>query len=714
MSVHPESPLAELAREVGLLTVWQDASGRRQEVRDEVLVTLLGALGYPANTLEKCADSSRRLAAERASAGLPRFAAAWVNEPIRLPLGPKLRTTESSVPIRIVLEHGQTIDARARIDADGSLQVPGVRSYGYHRLELGNETVDLAIAPKRCFGIEEALGPDVSDPRVWGLTCQIYSLRRNQATGMGDFNALAELCARAGSAGANAVGINPVHANFSADPTRYSPYAPSSRLFLNPLYIDPVPVFGSAVVGQALQAAVDAKEWSALDRHPHIQWPRVAAVRMQVFAYLFARHTSLLNSERLAELRAFREAGGEALEDHARFEALDRAQRALHRFSWQQWPDALRDPRSDAVEAFAQAEAYEVSFHVFLQWLAQRGLAQVQKTARNAGMSIGLIGDLAVGTDPGGSHAWSRKDEIIDGLVCGAPPDVYNPLGQSWGLSAFSPVALQRTGFRAFIEMLRASLAQCGGVRIDHVLGLTRMWLVPTGEPAHRGAYLRYPFEDLLRLVSLESWRNRAIIIGENLGTVPPGFNEKLSERGILGTSVLWFEREQSWGEPVARFRAPSQWPAETVATTTTHDLPTCRGWWKGVDLQRRAELGLLAEADDLDQLLQHRGAERSLLMEAVGAVGLAHGTRADSPEPPIAGLCAFVARTPARLALVPVEDLFGLAEQPNMPGTIEGHPNWQQRLTETVANCWSHADVQERLLALQQERPGDPKPMQR
>ncbi|EHP40031.1 4-alpha-glucanotransferase [Cupriavidus basilensis OR16] len=335
-------------------------------------------------------------------------------------------------------------------------------------------------------------------------------------------------------------------------------------------------------------------------------------------------------------------------------------------------------------------------------------------------MAIGLIADLAVGTDAGGSHAWARQDEILPGVCAGAPPDQYNPMGQDWGISVFSPRALRRRGFGAVIEMLRANLAQVGGLRIDHALGLARMWLVPDSAPPAAGAYLRFPFDDLQRLIALESWRHRAVIIGENLGTVPATFNASLAARGMLGIDVLWFERERdsvpadagdataqattsatSAAPPVPAFLPPERWPPEAVATTTTHDLPTVAGWWAGRDIIWRARLGQLGADETESGALAARARERAALWQALSAAGLARGPEPSLDHPPLEAILAWLGRARTPLRLVPLEDLLGAGEQPNLPGTVSGHPNWQRRLDADVRTLFSDPSVRRRIAAL-------------
>jgi 4-alpha-glucanotransferase len=325
-------------------------------------------------------------------------------------------------------------------------------------------------------------------------------------------------------------------------------------------------------------------------------------------------------------------------------------------------------------------------------------------------MAIGLIADLAVGCDSAGSHAWSYRDEMLQGVSVGAPPDLFNQAGQSWGLTTFSPRAMRTQGFSAFIDMLRAAFTLAGGIRIDHILGLRRLWLVPDGESAKNGAYLRYPLDDLLRLIALESWRHKAIVIGEDLGTVPPGFRQRLQEHGLLGIRVLWFERE----EKGPGFKAPADWDHDVAATTTTHDLPTVTGWWIGEDIVWRSKIGqTAARADGRDpvELAQtERDEDRKLLWSAFQAAGVAApdvNVPADiSPQTaPVDEALAFVASTPAPLAIYPLEDLLALAEMPNLPGSIDEHPNWRRRLAVPVSELFDDDAFVDRLLAVDQAR---------
>ncbi|HTK02965.1 MAG TPA: 4-alpha-glucanotransferase [Bordetella sp.] len=694
--------LAMLAERAGIAVDWTDARGRPQRVRDDVLRTLLHALELPAGSVAQIQESIGRLAHENADQD--GFLIVDAGTPIALRGVRHMR-------FELVDEAGQARDLSAHGIDDDTAHLPPLDTPGYYRLRGDGREWTLAVAPRRCPGVDDIL--ETAAPRTWGVAVQLYSLRRShdakpaRAAGLGDFTALAQMARSAASRGAEAIAISPVHAMFAADPGRYSPYAPSSRLFLNSLYADPCLLLGEAAVGTALDALHLGDEVMRLDDLPLIDWPAVARLRMKLMRRLYDEFRTDGPPALHADFDSFRMAGGEALESHARFEALH----ARHlpplgdAADWRHWPADLRDPAGQGVKGWALAHDKEIAFHIFLQWQAARGLQQAQRAATESGMAIGLIGDLAVGTDPGGSHAWSRQADILTDLSPGAPPDLYNPLGQCWGLTAFSPRSLRLSGYAAFREMLRASLAYTGGVRIDHVLGLARMWLVPRDAPPKDGAYLRYPLDDMLKLVALEAWRHRAIVIGENLGTVPEGFNQRIESSGMLGMNILWFQRE-GWSDPTP-FQPPLSWPATSVSMTTTHDLPTVAGWWTGTDIGWRARLQLLGEDESENGLHEQRARDRGALWHAMRHAGaVAHDAPHDAPqEAPIEDVLRFVSHTPSPLMLVPAEDLLGLNEQPNLPGTIDQHPNWRRRLGADAGQLFDSEAVRRRADAIAHTR---------
>jgi len=697
---HAPAPddLRALAEAVGVAVDWHDAQGRARTVGADVLIPYLAALGFEAESESQREQSLARL---RASSSSPTLHVGRIGESICVP--------GASGAYTIELEAGAgSLQGHAEDAGDGQVRLTLPDTPGYHRLLLGSTACELAVCPTRAPSVDDIAGR--TGVRLWGPVAQVYSLRQAhhgrtaRAAGVGDFGALAELARRAAAQGADALAISPVHAMFSANPGAYSPYGPSSRLFLNVTYADPLALFGESEVDAALRQFGSAQNMIALDDQPLIDWPAVNMRRHRLLRALYDRaYQDGATPQWHAQLEHFIAQGGQTLARHACFEVLHAAhvRETGQMGGWQQWRAQWRDPEDPAVADFARAHAHDVRFHSFAQWLAARGLSGAQRQACEAGMAIGLIGDLAVGTDPGGSHAWSRQADLLRGLSSGAPPDIYNPAGQGWGLTAFSPFALKRSGYAAFIELLRAVLAHAGGIRIDHVLGLARTWLIPDGNGPADGAYLTFPFQDMLNLIALEAWRHRAIVIGENLGTVPQGFNRTISQAGMLGMNVLLFERDYDGPVKPAPYTPPTSWPSDYLATSTTHDLPTLAGWWRERDIDWKVDLDLLNGEQTEEMLRQQRADDRQAMAHALGLTGPITA----SGEAPVAAMLDWTCSGPQPLALIPLEDLLALTEQPNIPGTITEHPNWRRRLPVTLDTLFELTPTRAALAAIQTAR---------
>lgn len=658
------SDLHDLATAAGLQIAWEDAMGEDQRVSDDALATILSAMGLPTDSRSAIADSRQILARNAAD---PVFASADLGQPIPLPRG-----FAAAASAELVLDDGRR--RTVALDTDGARTIlPAIDTIGYHDLILADRTIRIAVAPSRCYGVGDA----APGRRIWGPAVQIAALRDSHATPYGDFGTLADTARAFAGQGADALAISPVHALFPADPGRYSPYAPSSRLFLNVLYADP------ALVGMPVPPDPGGEL---------IDWAQAIPQRLQ---HLRRAYDSRPQGVRDAVAR-YAETGGEPLQRHARFDALH-----AHFFAttgatgWQGWPAAFRDPADLAVSRFAAEHADEVGFYLFLQWLTKHSLDVAQKAATAGGMAIGLVADLAVGMDSGGSHAWSRPDDLLAGLSIGAPPDLLGPDGQSWGITGFAPQALQRAGFEPFIATLRAALDHAGGIRIDHALGLRRLWVVPEGASARDGAYLTMPFQDSLRVLAIESHRAKAVVIGEDLGTVPDGFRPAMEDRGMLGMRVLWFERDED-GDVIP----PADWSPDAAAMTGTHDLATVAGYWLGRDIDWTWKLGRTSRAQDQAGDRANRADDRERLWDAFSAAGAAAG---DAPaphdtRPVVDAAVGFVAGTPCALAIMPMEDVIGLEEQPNLPGTIDEHPNWRRRMPDATPELLARPDVAARV----------------
>ncbi|MFA5493736.1 MAG: 4-alpha-glucanotransferase [Porticoccaceae bacterium] len=677
--------LARLARAVGINMDWTDAFGNHHRVTAESQRAILEELGFPAGGAQQITDSLRHLENVRQTAPPPPLVTHTEGQPLAL-----THQFNAGTAYKLTLENGEA--AAGKLDGSGSLP-PLPR--GYHRLQIDDLQMTLAIAPRACPSVDTLVNQQ--NARLWGITAQLYSLRRKGDCGLGDTGALEILARQIAAKGADALAISPVHAMFSADSNNYSPYSPSTRLFFNILHSAPDLVLGRDAVSRAIRQCHLQPEMERLEALDLIDWPAASALKQRLLRQLYTSLASE-NGALANDLTAFVRQGGETLFQHCCFEALHAAMLELHKSGdWRQWPDDLRNPHSRAVAKFAADHRDEINFQGFAQWLMVRSLERAQQAARDAGMRIGLISDLAVGAHGGGSQTWTHQEEFLPSVSVGAPPDLLNGQGQNWGISAFSPSGMRRHGFRAFIEMLRANLAYSGGMRIDHVMGLKRLWVIPANSSPDQGAYLDYPFEDQMRLLALESWRHHALVVGEDLGTVPPGLRDQLASHNILGTRVLLFEQEDN------RFHPAATWSGDALATTTTHDLPSITGWFQGRDLDWRQK-ALHSSIEQTENDRQQRATEKSALLSALQQGGHLHESD-DSANARLAASIEFIGSTPAPLALVPLEDLMGTEEQPNLPGPGDIHPNWRRRWAMGVEDILSEPQVESRVQCLAKAR---------
>lgn len=638
---------------------WRSVDGQDMVVADEQLAAILTALGHPCASKAQIARSRKAIAHARRA--LPRMVVTQAGLPTPLPL--------ADGPVDLSAEDGPT----TRLAITGGL-LPGVDQPGYYVLHRGGAapvTLTLAVAPPFCPG-----PADLGRARMWGPALQIPSLRSDQPGAYGTFADLDAAVQAFAARGADAVAISPVHALFAGTGDDFSPYSPSSRLFLNTALADPV------LAGLP-----------PLPRHAGgelIEWGEVLPHRLGDLRALFAT----LDPAQQAAIAQEGGAHGEVASLHALFDALDCHFRPQGLHGWEEWPAAYHDPYGPAAEEFARDHAQELAFHRFCQWLARTSLAKVQANARSAGMAVGLMADLAVGVRPGGSDSWTMRDAMLHGLSIGAPPDPLGPHGQNWGLTSFSPHGLQAHGYAPWIALLRNALAHAGGIRIDHAFGLARLWVIPQGGTAAEGAYLTYPFTDLLRLATLEAHRAGALVIAEDLGTAPAGFVDAITQAHMLGMQVLWFERAEDFG-----FIGAHDYPRLSVAMTGTHDTPTVAGWWRGRDLDWAAALGRLPQDVSRAEAEAIRDWDRGMLWAT-----LTGGSERPSPQdsdPVVDAAIAHVARAPSGLAIVPLEDLLGLDEQPNLPGTTMEHPNWRRRLAGPTAELLADPAVAARVETL-------------
>ncbi len=712
--------LSELAAACGIGTEYVDIWGKHHPTSDFTRRDLLAAMHFDMTAAP--AALLAELQATAASRPLPPVKV--VPSAVRLDLSLALEPANAEWQWTLVLEDGTTHGGAFRPDqlpTDGTatrrrLELPAVDTTGYHRIDftcgMQKLSLPLIVVPPRCF--QPAAIEDTG--RIWGLTVQLYGVRSQRNWGIGDFTDLGRIIELTAAAGGAIVGLNPLHALFPDNPAHISPYSPSGRAFLNVLYIDveAVPELSQCAGAQCRLASADfQRRLQDLRNAKFVDYPGVAAAKFEILELLFAQFQSA-PGPRQDTFARWRAARGESLERHACYEALQAHFRKLDgsHWGWPVWPVDYRDPASAAVARFAREHAAAVTWHAWLQWLADQQLATV---ANHGKLAAGIYQDLAVGTNPGGAEAWNLQKMLAigstgnGGAYAGAPPDEINLMGQDWGLPPFVPHRLRDAAYAPFIDILRANMRHAGALRIDHVMGLMRVFWVPADTPATEGAYVHYPFADLLGIVALESQRNRCLVIGEDLGTVPEGFRPRLAECGVLSYHPLIFERDTD-----GQFRQPGDVARQALVAVSTHDLPTLRGFWRGEDIDIRTTL-MLFPSDELRQrLIVERGWDRGRLLWALERESLLPAGIAKDPtalpeltDAIVAAVHAYLARTPSQIMVVQPEDIFSVMEQPNLPGTQEDqHPNWQRKLPVTLEDWAAHPGFRALTAAVRAERP--------
>jgi 4-alpha-glucanotransferase len=695
----------------GIAESYHDHRGELREVALETRAGILRAMGIDVDdpvSLQAAIDAATELSA---GCVLPP-AVVWRDGELSLELA--LAGAAGEVPVSCTLEFESGAREHWEADATGAtarLKRSGTLPHGYHRVEVAvgeGERAEslLVVTPERCYQ-PPAL---VAEARRWGVAVQLYTLRSAGNWGMGDFADLTRLAYGAGRAGADFIGLNPLHALYAADPAHCSPYSPSSRHALNVLYIaiEQLPDFADCHEAQSrvAQSGFQA-ELARLRAVPLVDYAGVAALKLEILRLLhlrFRREEIAKGTGRARAFEAFRAARGETLERHALFEALDERLRAERGATggWPGWPEDYRDPHGPAVAEFALAEAERIEFHAWLQWLAESQLAAAARAARAAGMAIGLYGDYAVGADTGGSETWANQAVYRRAAAIGAPPDALALKGQDWGIPPQDPQALLAQRYRPFIELMRDNMRHFGAIRLDHVMALYRLWWVPAGLPATAGGYVRYPLDDLLGIVALESERNGCLVIGEDMGTVPDEMREAMRSWAVFHYKVLIFEKA-----PDGQFRAPADWIRPGLASVTTHDLPTLRSWWEGTDIELRAALDLYPGPEIRAQVEAGRVADRERLLDAMAAAGVRPRWPVDQFEPDFSGAVhAYLAATQAALVAVQAEDLLDMSDPVNVPGTSTEYPNWRRKLDADLAAIITGPNAQPLLEAVRRHRP--------
>ncbi len=702
--------LDRLATAAGISSVWWEVNGTRHEVTHESKIALLDAMRIDARSTTAARESLSGLAQTHDLRALPHAIAARVGDDAHVHLPLPQRQVRNARWLRIEREDG--LRETYRIDADAlrgesavacdgrafrldRFRLP-LQPAGRHRLWLDGSDASclLTVAPQRCHV------PDFFEEgsRRFGLAAHLYALRDADAHGVGDFGTLSRFARLAGLSGASTVGLNPLHAMFAEQRERASPYQPSHRSFVDPIYIDLRQLEALAKYAQPSDFGETIRH--ALNAGASVDYPAVWALKKSALEACFAAFETACANGQCGDLRTefeeFIGLGGAALDRFARHETIAETMPGL---TWPSWPASLQDCDSDASRAFVAQRLTRHRFHLFLQWLCDRQLDASAHAASRAGLSLGFLGDLAVGMAPDGAEAWGNRGALARGVSVGAPPDPLGPDGQNWGLPPLDPLRLAPLGFAPFIDPIAANMRHAGVLRIDHVLGLARLFWIPDGAKAGQGAYISYPVDHLIGQIALESTRNKCLIVGEDLGTVPEGLTEKLSDATILSYRVLWFERE---GE---QFRAPASYPARALACVSTHDLPTLRGWWSGEDHLERRRLGLMDDAALFDALA-NRAHEKREVIACLARSGFPASPDTEAPLDlaTAAALHAFLASSPSWLMLAQADDLAGESIAVNLPGTDRERPNWRRRIELDVDQMFD-SDLARRILAALSER---------
>lgn len=682
--------LGELADRFGISTQFYDWKGRHTQVGEQTVIAILAEFGVDASTPERARAAAQRVRDDH-----------WrriVQPCVVLRAGQEGRVdvhvpAGAPVSLRIVGEDGndhlpwqvdnwnpdRPIDGR--MIGEATFGIPGNLPLGYHELivTIGTHDVDgseadggihatatstIIVTPNR-VGLPRRMGAS----RVWGYAAQLYSVRSHHSWGLGDLTDLADLCTWSASQGAGYLLTNPLHAAEVAGRMEPSPYLPSSRLFVNPIYIRPELIAEYHDLDQYDASLIESLRTTTLDDDPQALLDRDRTWQAKSQALELIHRVDMSASRRMA-FTAFRVARGRRLEDFATWCLLSE----LHGSDWHDWPAELHDPHGAAVARVRREHADRIDFHMWLQWIADQQLSTAQSSGTDAGMPVGLICDLAVGVNGSGADAWMLNGLFAREMNVGAPPDPFNQAGQDWGQPPMRPDVLEQMAYAPLREMVSSALRHAGGVRIDHIMGLFRLWWVPRGLGPRHGAYVRYNHEAMVGVVALEAYRAGALVIGEDLGTVEPWVRDHLASRGILGTSIMWFETG-----PDGRPRQPQQWREHAMSSVTSHDLPPTSSYLRGDHVELRDRLGLLTES--VDEERENARRERETWLASLRQQGVLEADE-DDPEQVTLAMHTLLTRTPSKVINATLTDAVGDPRTQNLPGTEDEYPNWRVPLS--------------------------------
>ncbi|MCC5825259.1 4-alpha-glucanotransferase [Alkalimonas sp.] len=706
----------------GIEASYTDAYGQLQHVSENNLLALLAAQGFDTTDEASLSQSLQQQQQALWQQLLLPVSVQQQDQPLHLELRVPLSLANEVLKLNLITEAGKQ-HRFSFIPVDGELlQVyqQDEQEYhlyqhaisvhlepGYHRLRVTSPAAvkceqSLIVTPARCF--QPAA---FADKKQWGVSVQLYGLRSERNWGIGDFGDLQQLLQLLAGQGADFVGLNPIHALYPAMPEHASPYSPSSRRWLNCIYLDVTALPGfaaSAECQQLVNAPAFKQQLSEQRGRDWVDYSAVMQLKQPVMRASYQWFLAHASADEQAAFTAFKQAGGDSLRLQALYDALHAylyAEDSSY-WGWPNWPDDYKDPTSAASKAFAQQHADELDMHCYLQFCGDRQLAAAQQTAKVHGMLLGIYRDLAVGVSEASMDIWANPDLYCRAASIGAPPDPLGPQGQNWGLPPMSPLQLFQQGYQPFIDLLRSNMQHAGALRIDHVMALLRLWWVPkTADDARGGAYLYYPIMDLLGILALESQRNQVLVIGEDLGTVPDGIRDLLQEHGVYSYRVFFFEQAEDGG-----FISPGHYPLQAMATLCTHDLPTLIGFWHCDDLKLGEQLGLYPDAAQLQQLFEQRHRNKQRILDSLhghGALPQDYPRQVEQVgmEPVLArALQLHLAKGQSQLLCLQLEDWMQMTQPVNVPGTSDEYPNWRRKLSQTLEQL---AGQPEQLALMQQ-----------
>jgi len=684
-----QNSLDQAARAAGISLDYINVNGEKEAISDDTKRALLAVMGDPHDAKK---------------APLPPVA-------VFSGSGKRQLTPQGSGVYHWQLQTENGKQLSGELTAGEPFTLPGPLAQGYHQLTLSKGKKQwqtrIIVTPRRCY-LPPAL--EAGEKR-WGALVQLYTVRSAQNWGIGDFGDLQILLEQLAARGGDFVGLNPLHALYPASADFASPYSPSSRRWLNVIYIDVAQVVDFQQSPAAQKWWKSAKTQRALSKvreaelvdYEAVMALKLAALRL-AWEHFQARDAE---SDDKQSWSAFVREGGDSLRYQAAYDGIQLERRAgnAQHWGWPAWPEGWRNSQLPEVQRWCERHEEEIAFWQWLQWLAQQQFSHCWARSQALGMSVGLYRDLAVGVAEGSAETWHDPELYRLQASIGAPPDRLGPLGQNWGLPPMDPHVMQARGYQPFIDMLRANMRDCGALRIDHVMSLLRLWWVPAGETADKGAYVAYPVDDLLGILALESHRLRCMVIGEDLGTVPKEIVSLLRKSGVFSWKVLWFEQEKN-----GSYRAPADYPRQSIASASTHDLPTLTGFWQQGDLSLGEKIGLYP-GDAVNALYQQRAEQKQALLDALhqaGALPARSPKKADklAMTPTLnRAIHRFLADTDSALLGLQPEDWLGMTTPVNVPGTVEQYPNWRRKLSKTLEEIFADEEVNKLLKAVSQQR---------